>query len=332
MLFDTLGRRLNYLRISITDRCNLRCLYCLPEEGVQLFPHAEILTYEEIHRVARVAVSLGIDRLRLTGGEPFIRRDFLAFLGMLREECPDMDVRVTTNGTLLGGKIPALKHLGVRRLNISLDSPDPAAFARVTGRDLCDRVLGAVDDCLRYGIAVKLNAVALRGVTEEALPAFLDMARAMPVEVRFIELMPMGGELDWDQASFLSAEEVLEAAGRTAVLTPADAEPGGRGPARVFAVAGGRGRIGVISPVSDHFCASCNRLRITSDGKLRTCLFSEREYRLRPILRSPRLGPEALERVLWRALAEKPIGHELLAERIRAAKTLKSRGMTAIGG
>ena len=331
MLTDRHGRTVRYLRLSVTDRCNLACVYCGANKEGGFIPHEDILTYEEMLGLAQTAKSLGITKLRLTGGEPFARRDFLAFLGMLREDCPGLDVRITTNATLMAGKAPALKHLGVGRVNISLDTLDPARFAQITGRDFHGRVLAAIEECLRYGLKVKINAVAVKGVTERELPGFLDLAASNPVDVRFIELMPIGSQTCWSDATFLSADDILGLLGQQADLTPIERKGDASGPARMYSIKGGQGRIGLITPMSNHFCATCNRLRVRSDGRLRTCLFSDKEFRLRGLIRNPRLGWPKVERVMRMALENKPVGHDLLVSRM-APQSVCNRRMSAIGG
>jgi cyclic pyranopterin phosphate synthase len=330
MIVDSHGRVVRYLRLSVTDRCNLRCFYCRSCEDLDVIPHENILTYEEMISLAKAATNMHLEKLRLTGGEPFVRRDFLAFLGLLREECPGLDVRITTNATLVPGKVAALKHLGIRRLNISLDTLNPAKFTEITGRDMFDRVLKAIEECLHYGLKVKINAVAVRGVNDDELPAFIDMARNNPVDVRFIEFMPIGCATRWQGSTTWKAGDILDEARRHAVLTPVERHANTDGPARVFDIKGGQGRIGLISPLTNHFCDTCNRLRVTSDGKLRTCLFSDKEYNLRAILRHPRLGPEQALKVMQLAVKDKPIGHDLLQHKRR--NQVCDKVMSSIGG
>lgn len=330
-LTDGLGRTVNYLRLSITDRCNLQCAYCSRRQNTEFIPHGRILRYEEMLALIRAARGLGVNKVRLTGGEPFVRKDFLAFLGMLREAFPDLDLRITTNATLLAGKAAALKLLGVRVLNISLDTLDRGKYRRITGRDVLPQVLAAMHECLGKGLKVKLNAVAIKGFNDEELPAFLDLARELPVDVRFIEYMPMGGCLEWTEGRLWRADDILAAAMALADLSPLDPGEGARGPSRVFALAGGRGRLGLISPMSRHFCDSCNRLRVTADGRLRTCLFSDKSYRLLGFLRSSGYSDAGLERIIRRALASKPLGYKLLEERISGGAA-RDRAMSAIGG
>ncbi|GAB6176215.1 GTP 3',8-cyclase MoaA [Desulfobaculum senezii] len=330
MITDSHGRYVSYIRLSVTDRCNLKCFYCRTDCAESFIDHDHILTYEEMIRLVKAAQTMQVRKLRLTGGEPFVRKDFLAFLGMLKEECPELDVRVTTNGTLLGGKIPALKHLGVQRINISLDTLNRDRFTKITGRDFHDRVMRAIEDCLHYGLTVKINAVAMKGVNDDEIGAFTRFARDYPVDVRFIEFMPIGGCSHWKREYTLPASDILDRAREEADLTPIERHADTDGPARLYSIDGGTGRLGVISALSDHFCDTCNRLRITSDGRLRTCLFSDKEYRLRPILRSPKLDDEALLRVMTRATLSKPLGYKLL-EHLQG-NSVCSKVMSSIGG
>lgn len=337
---DLHGRRVSYLRVSVTDRCNLRCAYCRGGP-FSFLPHDSILRYEELLGFIRVGTALGVEKVRLTGGEPFVRKGFLNFLGQVGELTgaggEPLDVRVTTNATLLPGKARELARLGLRKVNISLDTLDRERFREITGRDFFPQVRRAIDECLDAGLSVKINAVAMRGVNDDELPAFLKLARDNPLDVRFIEFMPMGQSSLWDAMRFWPAEELLAAAGREAELIP-EAEGGAirsqksrrsSGPARMFRIAGGQGRLGIISPLSDHFCGSCNRLRLTCDGRLRTCLFSPREYNLRAFLRSGRFGPEKLAEVVKKAASRKPIGRELLEARSGAPLPDKCGGGAA---
>lgn len=331
-LTDELGRTVSYLRLSITDHCNLRCLYCRPKEQMPHIPHDDILRYEELLTVVDLARELGIAKIRLTGGEPFMRRNFLYLVESILARHPGVDLRLTTNGTLLPGRARQLRELGVGAVNVSLDTLDPATFARVTGADMYRAVRQGMDEVMEAGMRLKVNAVALRGVNDRELPGFFDFIRNNPVDFRFIEFMPMGGHTLWSPEYYWSATDILREAGELAGLTPAGRAPGESGPARMYHVDGGLGRFGVISALSDHFCHSCNRLRITPDGHLRTCLFSDKQYRLRPILRHPKLGPEAAGKVMRLALRKKPLGYKLLQEYQRGAHEAISGVMSAIGG
>jgi len=328
-LTDGYGRTARYLRLSVTDRCNLRCVYCRSNIRKRSIPHNEVLRYEELARLADLAVEQGIEQIRLTGGEPFVRKGFMDFLRLLRTRHPGVDLRITSNGTLLGEHVRGLRELGIRAVNLSLDSLRPEAFLAATGRDLLPVVLRNLDALLAEGIQVKINAVAIRGINQQDMRDFVDFARKRPVDVRFIEFMPMGEASAWSEEHFWPAEEILAEARKWADLEPCPPAPWDRGPARMFSIAGGLGRLGLITPMSNHFCAACNRLRITSDGRLRVCLFSDREYRLRGILRRPRLGARFLSAVLERANRRKPLGVEILRQRQGA---VAAKRMVSIGG
>lgn len=330
-LTDQHGRHVRYLRLSVTDRCNLRCLYCWGCEGMRFIPHADILRYEEMARLVDIAVESGVEKVRLTGGEPLVRKNVLHLVEMIRRRHPQVDVRITTNGTLLKGYVSGLKDLGVSTINVSLDTFRRDVFRDVTGRDFLPQVLEGMDAVLEAGIALKLNAVALRGLNDVDLPMFLEYARVHPVDVRFIEFMPMGCGTRWSDTNFWGAADILDAAGRLVALQPVAPAPGNRGPAKLFTIEGGVGRFGVITPMSDHFCGDCNRLRVTADGRLRTCLFADREYRLRPLLRHPKLGMDAVRRVIMLANKRKPLGYRML-ERMRPGHAVADRRMTSIGG
>lgn len=329
---DHHGRCINYLRLSITDRCNLRCLYCRSScAGLKMLPHDQMLSYEEHLELIAVASELNISKVRLTGGEPFLRRNFLHFLEQILQHHPHLDMRLTTNATLLDGKIPMLKDIGIQGLNISLDTLNRTKFQQITGRDFFNQVRGAIDQCLDHGLRVKINVVALKGVNDDELADFIRLAERLPLDLRFIEFMPVGEQTVWRPEQLWSAPEILRDAAEIVQLEPVVDRDKRHGPARMFTIRGGRGRIGVISPLSSHFCAQCNRLRITPDGRLRTCLFSDKEYRLRPILRSPKLGRDHLRRVITQAGKIKPLGYELLANRGKERSVCR-KIMSAIGG
>ena len=296
-----------------------------------MLSHDEMLRFEECLELIAVASELNIFKVRLTGGEPFIRKNFLHFLEQVVRNHPNLDIRLTTNATLLSGKIGALKEIGVKGLNISLDTLDRAKFQRITGRDFFTQVRGAIDQCLEQGLRIKINVVALKGVNDDELPDFIHLAERLPLDVRFIEFMPVGESTLWRPDQLWTAAEILRDAGKIIGLDPVADRHGRNGPARMFTLRGGRGRLGVISPLSSHFCNSCNRLRITPDGRLRTCLFSDKEYRLRPLLRSPKLGREHIRRVIIRAGKVKPLGHDLLAAQGRERSVCR-KIMSAIGG
>ena len=327
-LRDGRGREVNYLRLSVTDRCNLSCMYCRPKDRIKFIPHDNILRYEELLDLVSLARDMGVGKVRLTGGEPFARKDVLVLVESILRRFPEMDLRLTTNATMLAGKACILAELGVTAVNISLDTLDREKFARITGHDRLDTVRQAIDECLEAGLRVKLNAVALRGINTDEIPQFVQLAKDAPIDVRFIEFMPVGDGNLWRPENYISAQDVLSLASRATELLPVTNDHLSGGPARMHRVAGGVGRFGVISPLSEHFCDSCNRLRITSDGKLRTCLFSEREYRLRPLLRNKKLGLRKVRQVIAIALRTKPLGYEVL----NPGGAPESRDMSAIGG
>ncbi len=328
---DDYGRTVSYLRLSITDHCNLRCLYCRPMEQVPYIPHDNILRYEELLIMAELARELGITKIRLTGGEPFMRRNFLFLVESILKRFPEVDLRLTTNGTLLPGKVRHLKDLGVKTINVSLDSLYPETFSRVTRSDLYRAVRQGMDEVMAAGMHLKINAVAMRGINDRELPDFFEFIRRNPVDFRLIEFMPMGGKTLWSPEYYWSAEDIMREAQELADLKLDERTSKNAGPARMYKVENSMGRFGVISALSNHFCHSCNRLRITPDGYLRTCLFSDKQYRLRPVLRHPKLGPQALGRIMRLALQKKPLGYQLLQQKNTNGASIHGM-MSAIGG
>lgn len=309
-LVDPFARSINYLRLSLTDQCNLRCRYCTPGVGEKL-ERAELLRYEELLRFIRVAVGLGVRKVRLTGGEPLLRRDVLAFIADLARVPGLGDIRLTTNGVLLEECAEGLYAAGIRRLNISLDTLRPERYHEITGADLFARVWRGIERAQALGFEkIKLNAVALRGVNDDE---FVDLARLTlehPWQVRFIEFMPVGGTAVWDRERYIPSAEIMERLSRVlGELEPA-ADDGICGPARLYRLAGSRGSLGFISPISNHFCDRCNRLRLTAEGMLRSCLLSDRQTDLKQILRSGG-SDEAIREAILEAIRHKPKGHGL---------------------
>jgi cyclic pyranopterin phosphate synthase len=325
-LVDTFGRVHNNLRISVTDRCNLRCTYCMPEDVV-FMDRSALLTFEEITHFVRVAAPLGIDKVRLTGGEPLMRRDLPALVRMLAGVPGIRDLGLTTNGLLLAEHAQALHDAGLRRINVSLDTLDPQRFRAVTRRDGLDRVVGGIFAAKRAGFdPVKVNAVSIRGVTEHEVGPLARFARQHGLEMRFIEYMPIGAD-HWERDKVYFAHEILEQIEReVAPLAPAkDYDPSA--PAMEFEYPDGGGRVGIIASVSRPFCMSCNRLRLTAEGKLRNCLFALDEVDLKPFLRD-RPDDAALADAVRRNVRDKWEGHE-----INTARFVKPlRTMHAIGG
>ncbi|MBW8825957.1 MAG: GTP 3',8-cyclase MoaA [Acidobacteria bacterium] len=282
-LVDSFGRVHRDLRISITDRCNFRCTYCMPEEGMVWMPREEILTFEEITRVARVAVEhFGVDSIRLTGGEPTVRHR----LPVLVEQLAALgaDLAMTTNGATFRSLAHDLRAAGLRRVNISLDSLRADRFLELTRRDELDSVLDGLDAAIEAGFdPVKVNVVCMEGINDDEILDFAELGRDRGVEVRFIEFMPLDGGHTWERASVVSGERIIETIGAVHDLVP---QARGSEPAETYAYADGRGRVGVIPSVTAPFCPSCDRIRLTADGKLRSCLFSIDETDLRALLRS----------------------------------------------
>ena len=273
---------IDYLRISVTDRCNFRCGHCMPPQGVKFKDHEGILSYEEIERFTRVAAGMGISRVRVTGGEPLVRRQCADLVAALAGIPGIEDLSLTTNGSLLEAQAPLLRSAGLDRINISIDSLDPVRFAAITGGGRLDAVMAGLQASLEHGFApVKVNVVMLAGIEEE-LERFVRLARELPVHLRFIECMPVGRSATglW---RFLPRRRILAGLMRFGELAPS-AAPTGAGPARYFHLEGAAGTIGFISAMSDHICSSCNRIRLTADGKLRNCLFSEEEVDVRSLI------------------------------------------------
>ena len=327
-LVDSFGRVHNNLRISVTDRCNIRCIYCMPE-SVQFLPRKELLTFEEIERFVRVAATLGIDKVRLTGGEPLVRRDIPTLVTKLASIPGIKDVGLTTNGILLAPMARALRDAGLKRINVSLDTMDPVRFRELTRRDGWERVIEGILAAKEAGFdPVKLNAIAIKGVTDSDVVPLGRFAREHGLELRFIEYMPLDAGNLWERDKVLLAEEILHRlAGGIGPLAPSpDQDP--RAPSMDYDYLDGGGRVGLIASVSRPFCGSCNRVRLTADGKLRNCLFALEETDLRPLLRKNGPNDDALARALLDSVAGKWEGHE-----INTARFIKpDRLMHSIGG
>ncbi|OWK45131.1 GTP 3',8-cyclase MoaA [Fimbriiglobus ruber] len=326
-LVDTFGRVHNNLRISVTDRCNLRCTYCMPEDVV-FRDRDELLTFEEITRFVTVAARLGVDKVRLTGGEPLLRRDLPALARMIVAVPGIRDVGLTTNGILLARQARDLYAAGLRRLNVSLDTLDPGRFRELTRRDGVDRVVEGLLAAKAAGFApIKVNAVAIRGFVERDAAPLARFCREHGFEMRFIEYMPIGAEA-WERAKLVPAQELLTLLAReVAPLAPAPGHDP-RDPALAFDYADGGGRVGVIASVTRPFCGSCNRVRLTAEGKLRNCLFALNEVDVKPLLRGPAPDDARLAAVIRASVAAKWAGHQIGS----AAFVKPDRTMHAIGG
>jgi GTP 3',8-cyclase len=326
-LLDTFNRQISYLRISVTDRCNLRCIYCMPKEGLSPIGHDDILRYEEILRVARSAAQKGISKIRVTGGEPLVRRGIIDFIGELNRIPGIADLSITTNGVLLEACAEPLYRAGMRRINISLDTLNPEKYKKITRGGDINSVLVGISKARQAGFApIKINVVAMRNVNDDEAAEFARLTLDRPVHIRFIEFMPVAGQTLWEEAQFISSDELQERIRAIGPLIPLDADQKA-GPAKMFQLEGAQGKLGFITALSNHFCATCNRLRLTADGKLRACLFSDDETDLKPLLRGS-CSDDELSRVIEQVIRSKPQRHE-----IREATYKKcSRTMSAIGG
>lgn len=307
---DRYGRRIDYLRISVTDKCNLRCFYCMPEEGIPSKHHLEILRFEEILRFVRVAAGLGVRKVRITGGEPLARRGIVDFVAELAAIPGISEVAMTTNGTLLKECARSLKQAGLHRVNISLDTLDRDKFHRITRRGRLEDVWAGIEAALESGLTpVKLNTVLMRGVNGDEVLEFARMTVRRPLHVRFIELMPIGeSDASWAD-SFLPVSRVREAIEREMHLVPVAGKMG-NGPAEYYQAPGAQGTIGFISAISNHFCSACNRLRLTADGRLRPCLQDRLEVDVRDALRQGE-EDEPIRQAIVRALCFKPGRHHM---------------------
>lgn len=329
MLEDKWGRKITYLRISVTDRCNFRCVYCMPPEGLVWQPHDAIMRYEEIVEVARAAAAEGVRQIRLTGGEPLVRADLPVLVRMLADIPEIEDISLTTNAILLERYADELAQAGLKRVNISLDTLDTDKFARITRGGSLERVLRGIDAAEKAGLLpIKINAVAMRGINDDEFLDFAKLTLDHPWHLRFIELMPLGNQTPWGvgfpspQEAYISIQEIFDQ------LSPLGLVPDngvvGSGPAIEYRISGGAGKIGFISPLSEHtFCQRCNRLRLTADGFLRPCLMSDQEIPVLPALRSG----EPILPMIMQAVAAKPESHKLASE-----PAPEGRRMTQIGG
>lgn len=335
-LVDMFSRTISYLRLSLTDRCNLRCVYCMPEdrdEGLKILKHSDLLSYEELLRVIEIVVDMGMNKLRLTGGEPLVRRGVMDFITALSKIQGLEEIRLTTNGVLLKDKAVGLYAAGIRKLNISLDTMRPERFKEITGADLFEQVWAGIETAVKLGFEIKLNVVAMKGINDDEFTDFARLALKQPYQVRFIEFMPVGKNSTWDKRYYISSTELKEMIGTVGTL---EALPGCRmdGPAKVYSLTatdGSTGRIGFISPISHHFCDTCNRLRLTSAGTLRACLLHDHEADLKALLRSGG-SDEEIRALIKQTILDKPKGHTL-AEDLKTPDQAHCLGqMSRIGG
>lgn len=325
-LIDKYNRNLNYLRVSIIDRCNLNCIYCLPHERIPKIPHHEILRYEEILRLVRIAVNLGVSKVRVTGGEPLFRKGVYHFLNQLTGIDGLSDVSLTTNGVLLKDNIQEIKAAGINRINISIDTLNKKKFARITGHDLFDQVWEGIELAEQMGFdPIKLNVVPLQGINDDELPDIARLSFTRPFHIRFIEYMPMGSNPMFSSRQLLTPEikKRLRPLGELIAIDKSKND----GPAKRFKFESAVGEIGFIQPISRHFCNACNRLRLTASGQLRPCLLSDHQQDLKTLLRKGGSDSELAD-LFIQAIRNKPFEHNLAAANHKEV----SGQMCAIGG
>ncbi|MFH1703936.1 MAG: GTP 3',8-cyclase MoaA [Nitrospirota bacterium] len=332
-LKDNYHRTIDYLRVSITDRCNLQCIYCMPSGGLIPIEHKEILRYEEIIRVIRIAAKIGVRKIRITGGEPLVRRNVVYFIASIKNIPGIEDLSLTTNGILLSRYAEELKSAGLDRVNVSLDTLKPKRYREITRSGDLSLVLKGIEAIEKVGLnPIKINMVPIRGVNSDEIEEFARLTLKAAYQVRFIEYMPFGSEDMWSPEKFISTEEIKSIVEGIGPLIPAKLRKSG--PARYFRFENATGVIGFISPISNHFCNECNRLRLTADGKLRPCLFSETEIDLKPALRGGSSDDE-IERLIKLSIEVKPEGHNIGPQKL--SSLIKNREyckkpMSRIGG
>lgn len=315
------------MRISVTDRCNLRCIYCMPPEGVPWIPHGDILSFEEIERIVRATATVGMRKIRITGGEPLVRRNVVQLVARLASIPGIEDIAMTTNALLMSQFAEPLAKAGLQRINVSLDTLKPERFARIARFDCLDEVLAGIEAAERAGLApIKINAVVLRGVNDDEVVDLARLTVERPWHVRFIEAMPLDGNLPLEAEGFIPMDEIMAALKPLGRLESCQG-PGGNGPARYFQIPGARGTVGVISPMSHFYCDSCNRVRLSADGRLRLCLFDDQEIDLRTPLRQG-ATPEEIVALFRKAIVAKPERHHLQV----GHSNCSLRALSQIGG
>ncbi|MBI3753858.1 MAG: GTP 3',8-cyclase MoaA [Deltaproteobacteria bacterium] len=327
-LIDSYNRSIDYLRLSVTDRCNLRCVYCMPAEGIPLMDFHDILRYEELLRIATIAARHGITKLRITGGEPLVRKGIAEFIKELARLPGVEDLSLTTNGVLLKEFASSLKKAGLTRVNVSLDSLRPERFNKITRGDFLNNVLEGLEEAEMAGLnPVKINCVVIKEFNDDEILDFAELTKKKPYHIRFIEYMPFEAGAAWDRDKCISSSQIMEKINSLQNLVPLVNLEKRTGPARRYKFHDAIGEIGFISPVSDHFCGSCNRLRLTADGKLRTCLFSDDEIDIKNVMRGGCTDRE-LEDLLFNAVRKKPERHHISDNIFKKC----SRTMSFIGG
>ena len=326
-LIDGMGRTIVNLRISVTDRCNFRCTYCMPADNVEFMDRSNLLSFEEIQRVAQIVSRMGINRLRLTGGEPLMRKNLPSLIQMLNEVDGIDDIAMTTNAYFLKDQAQSLKDAGLKRLNVSLDALDPDKFRDVNRRDCLQSVLDGLDAARKVGFkSIKINAVAVRNFSETEIMSLIEMGRSDGFEIRFIEFMPLDSDKVWERDKVLFGHEIVDMIKENYELVPIDNSLE-IGPASEYNFADGKGKIGIITAVSNPFCDHCNRIRMTADGKLRTCLFSAEETNLKELIRSGATDKTIIETIKQSVLVKEP-GHKINLDDFERP----TRAMHAIGG
>jgi len=326
-LIDGMGRTIVNLRISVTDRCNFRCTYCMPADNVEFMDRSNLLSFEEIQRVAQIVSRMGINRLRLTGGEPLMRKNLPVLIKMLNEVDGIDDIAMTTNAYFLKDQAQSLKDAGLKRLNVSLDALDPEKFRDVNRRDCLQSVLDGLDTARKVGFkSIKINAVAVRNFSETEIMSLIEMGRSDGFEIRFIEFMPLDSDKVWERDKVLFGHEIVNMIKDNYELVPIDNSLE-IGPASEYNFADGKGKIGIITAVSNPFCDHCNRIRMTADGKLRTCLFSTEETNLKELIRSGATDQTIIETIKQAVLVKEP-GHKINLDDFERP----TRAMHAIGG
>lgn len=316
---DSFGREVTYLRLSITDRCNLRCKYCMPEEGINKLAHENILSLEEIDEIVAAFADLGINKVRITGGEPLIRKGIISLIEKISHHSGIKDLALTTNGIYLKAMAKDLKEAGLTRINVSLDSLNPKKYAEMTRGGNLNDVLEGIERAKQVGLKpIKLNVVLIGGFNDDEIEDFVALTQDQEIDVRFIELMPIGEVATWSLDNFLSNDYVLQKV--PSLIQEAEIEPGS--PAVYYRLPGGKGRVGLISPISCKFCDSCNRIRLTSEGQLKYCLHSNEEFDLRTVLREK----GSLKELIENSVLKKPLEHEI------EQGSFISRNMVQIGG
>lgn len=326
MLEDCFGRKHNYLRVSVIDRCNLRCIYCMPPEGIEPKYREEILRSEEIYYLVRILAGMGVDKVRITGGEPLIRKGIETLISWIKEIPGIKEICLTTNGTLLKEKLKGLKRAGISRINVSLDTLKPERFRAITLRDNHDEILAGIEEAIGIGFTeLKLNVVMMRGINEDEILDFVEFVRERPIGLRFIEYMPFRG-IGWDSSTFVPYEEVRRTIERRYDLIPIPHINSST--SEDFRINGFLGTIGFIAPISRPFCASCNRLRLTADGSLKLCLYHPNRLNLRDPLRNG-IEEEALKEMILEFLRGKPMQHPSI-EKLLNSGALET--MVGIGG